>query len=99
MLQDLSDEYAICGYLEDVATVSLFIGKSWRILYQVLGKDHYQKLFDFYQNKKKYMHNLIFRNCDLDQITHIIEDYYQQSQEIDHPDLLLNTLLLILKPL
>lgn len=69
------------------------------MLYQTLGKEHFQEVYDFYLNRKKHMHNLIVRNCNLDQITHIIEDYHQQSQGIDRPDLLSNTILLILKPL
>lgn len=95
---DLADEYALSGYQEDVAIVSLFIGKMWRTLYHVLGKMDFHKIYAFYLNEKRLTDNLIFRNCDLNRIMCLIEDYIKQSQEMDNLDLLLNTLLLIIKP-
>ena len=96
---ELNAEYVLCGLQEDLATVSLFIAKSWRTLYHVLGKKDFHKVCDFYQMMKKQKKNRIFQNCDLDSITNIMSSYYENSPKKDNPDLLIDTLFLLLRTL
>jgi hypothetical protein len=97
--EELNAEYVLCGLQEDIATVLLFIAKSWRTLYHILGKASFHKISDFYQIVKKQKKNRIFQNCDLDSITHNLASYYEKSPEKDNPDLLIDTLYLLLRPL
>jgi hypothetical protein len=93
VLRELADDYVSCGYREDAALVNLFIGKVWHTLYRVLKNKDYKELYEYYQNKKRKQNGLIFKNCNLDRINQLIEDYYEKSKGVDDPDLLMKTLI------
>jgi len=95
-LKDLNREYAVSKYKEDVALVSLYIGKMWTILYRVLGHSDYMKLQKIYQTQKAQRNQLLCKNYNTEKISQLIEEYSLKTKQGENPKLLLKTLLLMI---